>query len=378
MVVDKVTYLTLSDIHLGHNLNKTNEIINNLHNYFKLNYELIKNLDIIFLAGDVFDKLLVNNSDEYHLAIRWLLELVNICKARNIKLRILEGTPSHDWKQSKLVYTIIDNFKIDIDFKYVDTLYIEIIEKYGITILYIPDEYKHTASETYDDVLNLMKENNLSKVDICIMHGQFNYQLPMVKLACTHTEELYLNIVKYFISVGHIHSASVYQRIVAQGSFDRLAHNEEEDKGAMLFTIYKDGKCEYQFIKNKDAKTFITYDMRDMDTKDITKYLDKEIKKLRPKSYVRLIATKEQHIKRNVEDFKNKYMDIYIKIEEKTIDNTKVTSIINNDKPVLESLQINKSNIKELLAKELVKHNLTVNDLLIINKELDMCIDKVS
>ena len=46
--------------------------------------------------------------------------------------------------------------------------------------------------------------------------------------------------------------SSVFERILAQGSFDRLAHNEEEDKGGIVVTIDKvNGNHSYRFIKNE-------------------------------------------------------------------------------------------------------------------------------
>ena len=60
-------------------------------------------------------------------------------KPYNIILRILEGTPSHDWKQSKLFIHLNDLTKAGTDVKYIDSLSIEYIDKFGINVLY-PDE----------------------------------------------------------------------------------------------------------------------------------------------------------------------------------------------------------------------------------------------
>jgi DNA repair exonuclease SbcCD nuclease subunit len=182
-----ISYLVLSDIHLGHKNNKTEDIVNNLNHYFAKHNQLIKRCDVIFLAGDVFDKLLISSSVEYVVAIQWLSVLAMYCKKNNIKLRILEGTPSHDWKQLKALSTTLEVLNTGIDFKYISTLEIEHIEDLGINVLYIPDEYKHEASETFTDVKELMKSKNLKQVDIAIMHGQFNYQLP-IKLESSHSE----------------------------------------------------------------------------------------------------------------------------------------------------------------------------------------------
>lgn len=368
-------YLTLSDIHLGHNKNKTINIVDNLRYYFKVNHKLFKTLDAIFLAGDIYDTLLANNSIEFILVQEWLTELVLYCKAHNIKLRILEGTPSHDWKQSKVINTVISKLNIEIDFKYVDTLYIEHMLDYDISILYVPDEYKHSASETYQDVLKLLKENNLTQVDIAIMHGQFNYQLPMIKLESSHDENLYLDIVKYYISIGHIHTASVFDRILAQGSFDRLAQNEEEDKGGMFISINKHGDNFYNFIVNTRAKIFKTFKLLDLTLEEIISTLDKEILKLPLESYIRCIVSKVENINKNSKSLKERYLGYHLKIEtEKDKIITVGDDIVHND-IAIESYNITPDNVSELLLKELDKHILTKNELDIANSEIILAID---
>jgi DNA repair exonuclease SbcCD nuclease subunit len=96
-----VNILNLSDIHLGHDKNKTEDIILNLRRFFKTYNSKLKTLDLLTISGDIFDKLLTTNSADYHLAYEWLTELVLLCKRYGIKLRILEGTPSHDWQQAQ-------------------------------------------------------------------------------------------------------------------------------------------------------------------------------------------------------------------------------------------------------------------------------------
>lgn len=370
----KIKYLSISDIHLGNKLNRTDNIVDNLRYFFRINHNQFKKLDIICIVGDTFDRLLINSSNDYILATEWLTELVLYCKSNSIKLRILEGTPSHDWNQAKLINTIIDKLKLDVDFKYIETLYIEQLDDLGIKILYVPDEYKHKASETYQDVIKLLESNNLSKVDIAFIHGQFHYQLPMVRLESSHNEEDYLNIVKYFISVGHIHTPSVYERILAQGSFDRLAHNEEEDKGAMLIEI--DGiNNKYNFIKNTKAMIFKTYRYDNIELNDMIVNLTENISKLPDNSNIRIISSNEEYLTKSLSIIKDKFSNMVIKIEKpKTKENS--FKIIEDDK-IIESFNITKDNIIELLDKEMHKHNFSSEELTIYKKELHLVIDSI-
>ena len=362
-----LSYLVLSDIHLGHRRNKTEFIIHNLREYFKDYHTQIKKCRIIFIAGDIFDTLLTTHGDDYLKATEWITELILYCQHNKIKLRILEGTPSHDWRQAKLISQIIDKLNIDINYKYISTLYIENMVDEGINILYVPDEYKPKASDTYKEVLELLKNNGLTQVDIAIMHGQFNYQLPLI-LESSHVEEDYLSIVKYFINIGHIHTPSIYKgTILAQGSFDRLAHNEEEDKGGMLCTITPDSKS-FLFLKKKRAMIFKTFNYLNttLTQEEIIRDLDLELSKLPDNSHVRIIIDKSEFLN----DLKNKYSNIHFKIQSTRETNSMSTGEDILKDAVIESFTITKDNISELLHEELNKYNLTSKELTIVDEEL--------
>lgn len=374
-MVKIIKYLVVSDIHLGHNTNKTPEIIDNLNMYFEENSKLFKTLDVIFIAGDITDKLLSTHSKDYQLVIEWLTGLIIFCSRNKIKLRILEGTPSHDWKQAKIIQTLISKFNIDVNFKYIDTLHIEIMSDINLSILYVPDEYKQNATDTYNEVLELMSSNKISTVDIAIMHGQFNYQLPMIKLKSSHDEELYLNIVKYYISIGHIHSFSVFDRILAQGSFDRIAHNEEEDKGGIVVTLNK-SKPEFMFIKNKHSKIYKTITFKTNDVQELITSLSKQINKYPLGSNIRLIVNEELFISKSIKSIQDTFLGYTIKIDKPK--NKDVTQVELLDNTIIEeSFHITKDNIRELLDKEMVKHDLNQNQINVYKSELETILTSI-
>lgn len=375
MKKSKINYLVLSDIHLGRNINNTENIINNLQLYFKDNYKEFSKLDMICIAGDVFDKLLVSSSIDFILSTEWLTELIVFCKQYDIILRILEGTPSHDRNQSKVITSIIRKLNIELDYKYIDTLYIEHHNRLGIDILYIPDEYKHKAEDTYKEVLELLTERKLKKVDIAFIHGQFHYQLPMVKLDSSHNMEDYLNIVKYYISVGHIHTPSVYERIIAQGSFDRLAHNEEEDKGGVVITL-TEKESSFKFVYNKNAMIFKTYRFDKESIEDITNILDKDLKKMKDKSNIRIISNSEEFLSGNIKDLRLRYPNINIKIEKSKNKEENKFNII-EELPKIETFSITKDNILDLITLELNKHSLTEKEIKELKSEVINIIDNI-
>jgi len=367
-----IKYLVLSDIHLGHNRTKTDYIINNLEELFRKNHSKFKKLDIIFLAGDVFDKLLSSCSDELIASTEWLSKLAMYCVSNHIRLRVLEGTPSHDWKQMALFATTLKALCIDIDYKYIDYLNIEYMEDLGINILYVPDEWNRVAGDTLDDVNLLLSKRGIKKVDIAIMHGQFNYQLPMIELESSHNEDAYHELVKYYINIGHIHTPSVYNRILAQGSFDRLAHNEEEDKGCILVNIYHTGDMDFLFIKNPNPQPYKKYDLSTMETSKIVKFLDRELNKLKLGTRVKLVVSNTT-INKLLIPIKDKYKDLIITIDKKkkVIDSDKVV----NNRVVFTPFEITKDNIKELLLQELSKYDISTIDINLVTSELDEIIN---
>jgi len=368
MNVNQLKYLTISDIHFGHDKNETSNIKKNFINYFMKNDKLFKKLDIIFVLGDIFDKLLNTNSEQYKLTLEAMTWLIIYCKKNNIKLRILEGTPSHDWKQIKALYNVIKDLKIDIDFKYIDVLYIENMNDLGINILYIPDEWNHDASKTFKEVKELLLKHNLQQVDITMIHGQFHYQLPMVKLESSHNEEDYLNITKYYISIGHIHIFSVFGRIIAQGSFDRLAHGEESPKGAVVITLDKIHGNSYLFIENKDARIFKTFRYNVKDIDELINKLKKDIYKYRDQSYIRVIVPNDSKLKVYEKKVNNYFTNYYIKIE--YVDkNNKVVKINMLEDRNIDSFSITERNIVELMNTEMKKHKLTTKEWNIYQEE---------
>lgn len=361
-------YLVVSDIHLGHNVNRTPYIVDNLRKFFRDYYKDISNVQAIFIAGDIFDKLLPNSSGDYLLATEWLTELIVYCKSNKTKLRILEGTPSHDWKQAKVISTIISKLGIEIDFKYIDTLCIEYMKDVEKYILYVPDEYKQDANDTLKEVKEKLKELSIDQVDIAIMHGAFKYQLPMVNLISSHDESSYLELVKYYINIGHIHTPSVFERILAQGSFDRLAHGEEENKGAMLVTI-SDVDSTYKFLVNKNSMIFKTIKFEDEEIDVICNKVRNELNKLPLYSSIKIIANNEDYLHKSINILAKEYPGYRIKAE-KIKKNTESKHLIKQE-IIANSIVIKPDNIKELLMEEIKKYNLNNTEMELLLQELD-------
>lgn len=300
-------FLTISDIHLGNKKNPTKRIIRNLDTFFE-NYtstSRFAKLDAIFLAGDLFDKLLDLESDDYYDILDWLVRLLHFCKDNDIILRILLGTPSHDRHQPKIAPILFAASGGNFDFDYVSTLKIETLKKSGLTVLYVPDEYHPSTEETLRQVKELMTEQHLTQVDIGIMHGMFTYQAPIItdKLPL-HSESEYLSLVKGYINIGHVHNFSVYERIIAQGSFDRMSHGQEEAKGAIVCTIDPINGNSFEFIENKDSLIFRTVRLKSDDLEKSTAQVQKELSKIPEGSHLRIVAPKSHELIQGIKQLK--------------------------------------------------------------------------
>lgn len=310
-----IKVLSISDVHLYHPRTPTKFIIRNLIDYFDgfSDVSRFKDLDILLIAGDLFDRLLNAECDEFHDVIEFGYRLLKFCGRNKIRLRILEGTPSHDRNQSKILESIQNGLDIPSNFAYIPQLHIEFIEDLKLHILYVPDEWKPTPEETEKDVDRLLAEHNLDQVDIAVMHGMFSYQCPNAPAKIPrHREDFYLARVKKHIFIGHVHNPSTYDRIIAQGSFDRTAHGEEEKKGGFLVE-YRDGYPDHvQFIENKNAKKYVTVDLTSEDIDRSMSKLEQYYHKLPVDSYLRIRCKKSHPMYIGLEDLRLKFPNVIL------------------------------------------------------------------
>jgi len=195
----------------------------------------------------------------------------------NVKLRVLEGTGSHDYGQSKVLVTINESSGIDADLRYYPKLAYDTEEDLGISVLYIPDELNSDATVTWHQVRKLLDEFGVSKVDYAIMHGLFEFQLPAhVVDMSAHLSERYESIVNKHVLIGHHHTHRIEGKIVVPGSFDRLAHGEEGPKGSIWIKDY--GKrTQVRFLENAGAKRYTTIRLHDLALEDAMERIDQTV-----------------------------------------------------------------------------------------------------
>ena len=352
MDVKRLHIKEFSDTHLGHANTPTVHILDNLNTLFPNSPEF--DCDIIFFAGDFFDKLMHVPDPNVAEIKRWINRFLRLCKKFDVVLRVLEGTPSHDWGQSRLFTDINAVAEIEADVKYVNTLSIEYIERFGIHVLYVPDEWYPETDDTWRDVEKLLSDHQIEQVDFSIMHGAFDYQLPSHVPAPTHVPQRYLDITRYFIFIGHIHTHSMRDRIIAAGSVDRLTHGEEEAKGYIDAVVRQSGEHEVTFIENKGAQTYQSIKCTGMAFEKAMAHVEKAVKKLRDGSFVRIIAARNEGILANTKILAKKYPTIRFDTKEDNSVETPKETLIDLERRY-QPVAITRSNISKMLLDRLAE-----------------------
>lgn len=305
MTPDPIRLASVSDIHIGHRRNPARQIVQNLYNAFPDNAQTAQ-LDLICFVGDFYDDLLTAPNEAFDEADPYLAYMLRLAAKNNTWLLFLEGTPSHDWKQMERILTLEKMLKTGAKLRYIKNLSIEYFEDLDLHILFVPDEWETSTEKTLAQVDELLTAKGLEQVDFAFMHGQFEYQLPPVVKAPKHDSQAYLKRVRYGIYIGHVHTFSQYGRIWAQGSFDRLAQNEEGPKGHIRATWWRSGEHEVTFVENPGAMTFLSVDCQGLSMEHTIQKLDRISGQLRDGSHLRvelepthpLVADKEFLIRR--------------------------------------------------------------------------------
>lgn len=345
----------ISDIHLGHRSNDTTRIIDDLSREI-FSKKLLSKINMLFLAGDVFDRLLQLDYPALPEIDTWIARLLIECQKAGVLLRVLEGTPSHDRGQNERFETIYGLIDSKTDFKYVKELSIENIPAFNCNVLYVPDEWRADNAQTFAEIQELLKKNSLKQVDLVIMHGQFEYQLP-IKLdrAVVHDEQAFTKIAKVAIFVGHIHTHSRSGKIIAQGSFDRLRHGEEEPKGYVWASIKSD-RISVEFIENKNARIYKTVKVYGLDIQSTLDKIEKELKKLTDYACLRIEGEPGHAIFANFFELQRRFPNVtFTKLPKDKKTGEAIALPDNNEFAKWQPIDINKDNIVSLLINRLPK-----------------------
>lgn len=261
-----LSIVTTGDLHLGHAKVPTLHIVEKLRQYF---FPYVEKAKLLTINGDIFQSALSLTSVDIKIIISFFISLLELCQKHDVTMRFLRGTSSHDRNQIESLMALYTKSMYTHDLKYFDTLSIEYIDKLDLRMCYIPEDLPYNSSdEIINKIKHLFSDAGWDSCDIILFHGYFEHMLPrgLKKLPkITFNSRQFDGILKDtgYILCNHVHSKSVYKRIIYAGSFDRLAHGEEEAKG--FFYIDNNGP---HFITNDSAMAFNTIDLSTMTDKD--------------------------------------------------------------------------------------------------------------
>lgn len=352
-------FASFSDLHWGHRRNNTEIMIQAMDKSVHAS-GLLKYVKLLVLAGDVFDRLL-NLRDEAIVPIdRWIVRLLKGCAKHGVILRVLEGTKSHDQGQSNRFETLYEFLGLDFDFRYVKETEIEYLPSLDKRVLYIPDEAHSTTIETKAVVQAMLQAHGLQGVDLAFMHGYFLHQLPYdMKEGSYHDLEYYESIVKYWISIGHVHTRSRNGKALAQGSHDRLAHGEEEAKGYVVATCDNKPKDEAWFIDNPHAHQYRTVVCYDMSAEQALAAIDAACTGLPAQSRVRIEAEPEHPVFESMLMLTARWPLLHLTKHIKTrTEKSTAEKILEDVLSKWTPIRIDKESLSPLIEQRLIQRNL--------------------
>ena len=247
--------VNIQDLHFGH---KDTERMYNELSIVK-EYLLHNEVHILNINGDYFDRKLTASEPAIFYAVNFFSELVDICKEKNIKLRVLQGTRSHDLNQTSTLFQHYLNDP-DLDLRFIQTVEDEHI--LGLDVLYVPEEYPENAEEYYGEfkkkeysMINGHGTWDFVAFDNQIEHGNQTNTLSAPIFVYSEWKDAVKN---GFISFGHIHGRNQYgQKIFYSGSFTRWNYVEPSEKGFITWWYDTDKKTyKVEFVDNKLAPSF--------------------------------------------------------------------------------------------------------------------------
>lgn len=237
---------------------------------------ITRDLDLITIGGDWFDNALYMDNASAIVGSTVLSDICHLAKENDVTVRLLRGTFSHDRDQLKGISRVLSKIQ-GLDFKYYDVCNFDVIRS-QLLFAYLPDNLNMHASEVYDWLAN----NYQDGVDCILVHGYFENALPTAVSLGKHLEAYNADIlgphVRYLIAAGHVHKCDCYKNIIYYpGSFDRLAHGEEEPKGCILFTLYPGYKHDAEYIQNHFATPHVTVYLTKEDVDEAVEEVERNI-----------------------------------------------------------------------------------------------------
>lgn len=343
------------DVHLGHPKTPTQHIIESLEKAFP-DDRFTADLDLIIIEGDLYDRLLELANPVVAQIQLWMARFLQLCIKHNIILRVLEGTPSHDRKQSHQFEVMNEASGGLCNVRHVTTLEIEHIDSLGLSLLYIPDEYRPDPKDTQEEVCGLLHRHNISCVDLVVMHGAFAHQVSEAyRLHANplefHDADFYSDIARHAVLIGHYHMYSQWKNIYAAGSFERLAHGEESPKGHIRLRL-NGSSHQAEFVVNPRAMIYKTIDLSGLDAQAAHQHLLDQTLKLPEGSHIRVTCLRTEPGWATYAQFSQHHPDFhwtFLKKEQK--EKSEVSRVLIDHPRAVNAHCLNKDTLQHLLIE---------------------------
>lgn len=249
----------LPDLHMGKPRIRPEDVHAHLE---ELVYPKIESFDLIVFGGDFFDSALTMNSDAGVYSAMIIDEVLSLAVKHKVFIRVLTGTFFHDRYQNRF-FEIKSKSCGTIDgvplLRVIDTIELEYIKPLKISLVYCPD---NQPDDPTGRILDTLKVHHMDKVDFLCSHGYYEYLLPKgiphIPPNMLDYKRLNPHIAGYILN-GHVHIPVVREKLISGGSFERLAHGEEHDKGYFIIDYNTTTRtATNEFIVNKLTTPFIT------------------------------------------------------------------------------------------------------------------------
>lgn len=309
--------------------------------------------DLLAIPGDFFDQLVYFNDPDTYLVKRFVRYILKMCKKHDVSVKIVEGTPSHDAKQSRIFEE--ENESIGARLYYGKTLEIEYDEVLDMHTMYVPDQLGDPLT-VYESACDLLRKHGLDKVDLIILHGQFRYQFPDLKKIPCHDDELWGELTRTVIFAGHVHkqSQSPNGKVLVAGSFDRMVHGEEGPKGYYNVTFHQDGNHEINWIENTEAFIFKTIDIRYLKPEDAFQHIQTQILKYGENGSYRIFVNKDDSFTQSLQELRKCFPLAKIKIQlDDKVKSYDVEKTFELAETTFRPIEITPDNIQGLVEEEL-------------------------
>lgn len=219
-------------------------------------------IQIININGDYFDRKLSLTETGTLCAFRFFSELCEVCRRKGIKLRLIEGTMSHDMLQGTVLEKAVPE---GLDFRFVQTLSEEDI--CGLHVLYMPEEYPMDAKAFYGPFME-------KEYDIIHGHGTWDFlaykgMIDKGNRTDIHSAPVFMYedwkkaLSHGFASFGHIHSRHVMQdKVFYAGSFSSWDFKDISARGFTYYEFDTETKeHKVQFIDNAMCPRFSEFEV---------------------------------------------------------------------------------------------------------------------